>query len=421
MSFKSQSLFWRGRRTVALGLGAFSKSPAWAQAKSRTMRVRHARPRRDEDVVIIAESFASERVPCEVCGAQVAFEEFVAHASLHESHESHESQLKRASSDQEIPCDVCGELVSFRNFAAHARGHSKSEDAKSACGVCGALMALQDLEDHQAAHRIHQELLDAEFESSTSAVNVTARIVEMARKGGSGLPGNRSSVTQGDQVLARWSDGHWYAGRVLHTLPGKHHIGWDPPYDWWGSEDIAASAVLPRMNQPREVCNFDVALAFVERLSSGREEDIEIIFHWTREENVNKIIENNLRAPGERNADGTAVTMLNGKAFGQGIYAATNINFGRSFGCGNPCAFLCLAASGRTQKCRKHAVQLASGHDCLKHDQLRVYRSSEQLLPLFFTDDSHARNLAQCAQDIADVVIQFICGPAEASSRKRRR
>ena len=120
-----------------------------------------------------------------------------------------------------------------------------------------------------------------------------AQLVEMARTGGSGLAGNRRSVSvgrvlrcyqtsrmiktgfvcwfcpvlsadffPGDAVLVRWSDGHWYAGHV-RDAGEEISVAWDPPYAQWAPERVSEQAVIPRMNQPREVCNFDVALEFV--------------------------------------------------------------------------------------------------------------------------------------------------------------
>ena len=43
----------------------------------------------------------------------------------------------------------------------------------------------------------------------------------------------------------------------------KISVAWDPPFAQWAPERVAEHAVIPRMNQPREVCNFDVALQFV--------------------------------------------------------------------------------------------------------------------------------------------------------------
>lgn len=42
------------------------------------------------------------------------------------------------------------------------------------------------------------------------------------------------------------------------------------------------------MNQPREICNFDVAVAFVKRLlelkaEQDAEMQLEVVYHWTRD------------------------------------------------------------------------------------------------------------------------------------------
>lgn len=70
----------------------------------------------------------------------------------------------------------------------------------------------------------------------------------------------------GDSVLVRWSDGCWYGGRV-RAMQGpdedKISVAWDPPYANWAPERVSEQALIPRMTQPREVCNFDVALEFV--------------------------------------------------------------------------------------------------------------------------------------------------------------
>ena len=270
----------------------------------------------------------------------------------------------------------------------------------------------------------------------------------MARSRGSGLPGNRSlagagtkqglrlrgskghdaasthththttrrrtETCGGDAVLVRWSDGHWYAARILQTYEdGRHQVGWDPPYSSWKNETALADCIIPRMNQPREICNFDVAVAFINRLcalqkQTEAESCLEVVYHWTREENVQKIVENNLRPPGSTNTDGTTVRVLNGEVLGRGIYASTNVEFGRSFGCGLSCAFLCLAVPGLVARAvhsgAQHGLSIGNS-DCFKNGEVRVYRTSEQVLPLFFTDAAQAPRLKACAQEIADFLI----------------
>jgi len=241
--------------------------------------------------------------------------------------------------------------------------------------------------------------------------------VDIARKGGSGLPGNRRAMTPGDAVLVRWSDGHWYHAHLKSTSDSRHHVSWDPPHQSWPSEDVAGDAIIPRMDQAREVCNFDVALAFVKKLKSMKAsiikekfQDLELVYHWTREENVHKIVENNLRAPGAVNSDGTKVELKNGAAYGAGIYAATNMRFGQSYGGGLSCAFLCLAIPGR----RANAQKLKPRDDSLQHGELRVFKTSDQLLPLFFTDSQRAHSLEECAMKILKHLRTKLLGlPAE--------
>jgi len=388
------------------------------------------------DVMFVSETppRLTETVPCEICGADVAFDMFLQHMSTHNQHP--EAERAFSQNVEQISCEVCGELIPFNAFAEHMQRHGSSgsscaprqRDLKE-CEVCGAVLDSEDMEDHLAAHRVHQELLDAELQSSTSEVDIAAQIVEMARSGGSGLPGNRSTAGVGDMVLVRWADGHWYPARILQTYEdGRHQVGWDPPYTQWSAESVAPESVIPRMNQPREVCNFDVAVAFVRRLRSIKstpitaETDLEVVYHWTREENVNKIVENNLRPPGSTNADGSAVRVLNGEVYGRGIYASTNIDFARSFGGGLACAFLCIAFPGRMAasplpssrgKRKYRAPQpagLEDGQDCYRHGDVRVYRCSEQVLPLFFTDKTHQPKLVTCAQSILGALETRVLG-----------
>eukprot|EP00913_Durusdinium_trenchii_P013736 g12897.t1 len=228
----------------------------------------------------------------------------------------------------------------------------------------------EDLADHKAAHQMHEKMLDEDLKSSTSEVDITAQIVEMARSGGSGLPGNRS-------------------------------VSWDPPYQCWAPEKVAEASVIPRMNQPREVCNFDVALEFVKRLRSLKHRSsqstrLEVVYHWTREENVNKIIDARMLS-----------SPRNGEAFGRGIYASTDVNYGRAYGAGLSCGFLCLAFPGhmgRTPHGKGIPKRLCKKDDCYQQGSLRVYRSSEQVLPLFFTDLPTAPRLSEVAQTIARVL-----------------
>lgn len=355
-------------------------------------------------------------IPCEICKKAVPFERYEEHVSTHSVTSVHKK--RRSNSFVEVPCDACGQMVAFKDFAEHASTHctgvSRASKSKSSnavpCTICSALVEPEDMADHQAAHAVHEELMDADLQNSTSEVDITMQVVDMARKGGAGLPGNKSFVKQGDAVLVRWSDGHWYKAHLVLIHPdGRHNISWDPPYHAWAPEDANSDAVIPRMDQAREVCNFDVALSFINKLHKLKKKTsaLELVYHWTREENVGKIIENNLKTPGSTNADGSKVELKNGAVYGSGIYAATSMNFGAGYGAGLSCAFLCLANPGSTKVCLGPA-HLGTSDDSLQHGQLRVYRSSDQLLPLFFTDRQRSAQLEQCAQQIAGFLQQKV-------------
>lgn len=47
------------------------------------------------------------KVPCEICGAHVAFDHYVLHMSTH---------LQQAEPEADITCDVCGALLGTRAF-----------------------------------------------------------------------------------------------------------------------------------------------------------------------------------------------------------------------------------------------------------------------------------------------------------------
>lgn len=386
-------------------------------------------------------------VPCEICAKRVPFQSYMEHISFHNSSSSSKAsredasacspasttnsdrphtrgvcvpwQAKATSSDR-VPCDICGQMVSFCEFAEHAAMHrlptTRTVSSKAVrCDVCGTLVEPEELADHQAAHKMHQDLVDADLQQSTSEVDVTVQLVDLARKGGTGLPGNKRSISPGDAVLVRWQDGNWYQATLDSVnANGQYLVSWSPPYQGWAAEEAAVDAVIPRTEQSREVCNFDVALAFVKKLKSLSDERVnrahntqmEIVYHYTRVENVDKIVENNLRPPGSVNADGTQVSVLNAEAYGRGIYAATDMQFGVHFGCGLKCAFLCLAIPGKIVKTGK----LGPNHDCLQHGKMRVYKASEQMLPLFFTDQTHAPRLEKCATEIMELLLVKVMG-----------
>lgn len=127
--------------------------------------------------------------------------------------------------------------------------------------------------------------------------------------------------------------------------------------------------------------------------------NIEIVYHWTREENINTIVENNLRVAGDVNTDGSRIATAHGSVYGRGIYAATNISFGKNFGKGARCALLCLAIPGRSTPAGRSG--LAEDSDSFRQGALRVYRTSDQLLPLFTTSEAYAPQAEEAAEQVA--------------------
>lgn len=179
--------------------------------------------------------------------------------------------VRRSATLRSLPRFVarttCGDIISALRIRPDAPWNLKTFKSRKS----------KELADHLAAHKVHSELLDQDMKSSTCDVDITAQVVEMARSGGSGLPGNRSRVGEGDAVFVRWSDGHWYPAHVSSCEQRAYKVSWDPPYQRWASEEVPEQSVIPRMNQPREVCNFDVALEFVKRLQAsthGRSEPL---------------------------------------------------------------------------------------------------------------------------------------------------
>merc|ERR1712050_131578 len=117
-----------------------------------------------------------------------------------------------------------------------------------------------------------------------------------------------------------------------------------------------------------DVCNFDIAVEFVRTLQSPESRygkpAIEVVYHWTREENVHSIVQNILRLPGDMNLDGSVVSMANGARLGRGIYAAIDFDTGRKYGKGSPYALLCLALPGRVAQ---HGQKRLGLHDDSLH------------------------------------------------------
>jgi len=178
----------------------------------------------------------------------VSFDSYIQHISIHSSpvHGTRSSSSSSVSgpeegsksTDSRVPCEVCGELVPFEDFSKHSKLHTNPSTAGSSysakrCDECGALVRDVEWSDHQAAHQIHAEVVETELNASTAAADLALQVVEMARRAGQGLSGNRPSVTyqRGDQILACWQGGHFYPATVVSICAGGQlHVAWAVPY-----------------------------------------------------------------------------------------------------------------------------------------------------------------------------------------------
>jgi len=250
-----------------------------------------------------------------------------------------------------IPCDVCGRCVPFEDYASHTAAHGSncpSASDRIPCEVCSEQVVWSSYASHVATHGGEQRPAEEEarLEHSYEPDDVAMQLVEMVRR-------------EGEALQRRYNAG--------------------------------------------DICNFDVAARFVRHMQIFGDEgglpyaSAEVVFHWTREENIASIVENNLRVAGEATADGMRISTAHGAAHGRGIYAATEISYGARYGHGAPCSLLCLALPGKALE----GSSLSHGYDSLRNGDMRVYRSSSQLLPLFLTDLEHSGQVKEAAKRAA--------------------
>merc|ERR1712194_386537 len=96
----------------------------------------------------------------------------------------------------------------------------------------------------------------------------------------------------------------------------------------------------------------------------------------------------------------------------------TEINFGRSFGGKSPCAFLCLGVAGQVQEVTSRTASIAWNDErapgSVRRGALRMYRRSDQVLPLFVTDGTHDARLRLAVCGIIDLISanSFGCLPS---------
>merc|ERR1712113_27451 len=141
-------------------------------------------------------------------------------------------------------------------------------------------------------------------------------------------------------------------------------------------------------------------------------------------ENARRIMENGLRVPGEVTSDGALVEVRHRESYGRGIYAATDMNFGRSFGGKTPCVFLCLAVAGQVQEVssRSTSISWEDEHSAgsVRRGALRMYRRSDQVLPLFVTDARKDTWLRDRALRIMEFLMSKVLGVGTSGTQAQQ-
>eukprot|EP00434_Breviolum_minutum_P035972 symbB.v1.2.031860.t1/scaffold3580.1/size53821/4 len=134
---------FKGESHPAMSASASSKRTAspsrLSGSSSKRLRGQVSRQPEEEpeDVIFVVDEWEEMEpmVPCERCGAMVAFSEsaLAAHMAICEA------AVEVPSED--ITCDQCGEIVAFSNFSEHCKKHSASDFSgqEVACEVCGVL------------------------------------------------------------------------------------------------------------------------------------------------------------------------------------------------------------------------------------------------------------------------------------------
>merc|ERR1740121_429705 len=125
-------------------------------------------------------------------------------------------------------------------------------------------VASDELQDHLQAHSLErrwekQAQARAESDLGDGTPEALAfRVVELLRERGSGLPGNRQTLTfkLGDSVNALWKeDRRWWAATITRDNgDGTYAIAWAAPYANWPGEprQQASEVTLLRGAETRE-------------------------------------------------------------------------------------------------------------------------------------------------------------------------
>lgn len=182
----------------------------------------------------------------------------------------------------------------------------------------------------------------------------------------------------------------------------------------------------------QDIVNYDLAVAFLRRmramLAEGgpRRAKLDVVYHWTPEQNFVSIERGNLQVPG-RAAD--VFHQTDEGYYGKGIYTSPRATAYTMYGKGAKRCILCLCLAGRqypAQKAMGRALQ--KGYDSHTNGDSRdgvqgsqwVFFSSDQLLPLFLLDTA-TPDLQRCERVARRLIGEAEGAPAFASARQRYR
>jgi len=138
----------------------------------------------------------------------------------------------------------------------------------------------------------------------------------------------------------------------------------------------------------------DFLYKYKEFIEAGFDEDPFIIYHWTEEKNFGSILDNNLKVP-----DGRTVAVINGSAYGVGIYAHTDPHWGRSYGKGATKMIMCLALKGKVAQ--KHGRERKKEHfDTTEYGKIYVFYHQAQVLPIYNISPDEVKSVIPLTQQI---------------------
>jgi len=337
-------------------------------------------PRQFWGVSMLANLFVSE-----ACGASVPPPE---HTKQHTSAKKHKVSCLRLSTtahsvDDGIPCNLCGVSEPVAVFGRHAEHHETSATQYTCPASTAANLVVSECARHS------QQLAVALSRKRAKKLALVPCLTCGA---------NVALKDFATHVASHEDEWHIDDLKVVRKLATFR----DPAAITLQAVEMVQRAGFGR----KEIVNFNVFLAFVQEMqrnkgiSGGEGQNIiEIVYHWSIDQSKHRIVKNGLQT----NNDGSIVQCTYGAAYGSGIYTAVNLEHGRNCGKGASSVLLCLALPGK-QAALSSARALKQGEDSLKHEQVRVYRKSCQLVPLFLVDKEDERR----ARDAAQQVMRFL-------------